>query len=461
MTPLRPREKDRPSRRGLLRLLAGISAAALVAPRPGWSAPNGSEIRDQGIGGTGARPGEGELDGGDRGLGGTGVIGTIRRFGSIVVNDLRIAYPADVAVRIDDAPASAAELKIGQVVKVVARESGEGLATRRIDVTSEVVGPVEALGKRGLTVLGQQVAGAGLPGAWKIGDRVAVSGLRRPDGVVVASLVETRAAGPDRVAGPVRRGPDGALRIGGLALDGAAPGLAGRRALVVGRAENGRLRVADAGEAGLPEVAGLRRLSIEAYIGRGRGRLDVGSGLEVAGSPTAAVPRHGSVRAVLDTAISDGGRLTMRSLRIDERRAPTAPDRGGAAPDYFRREPDRLDLREMRDFPGMRRDPSGFGAPGRLDIDTRPGFGDRPAFGDRPGGFGGGFPGGNGPGGGAGGGLGTGLGNGLGNGLGVTPGGGPANLPGGLPGAAPINPGGFGGPGGGGGLGGFGGGGRR
>ena len=72
---------------------------------------------------------------------GTGVIGTIRRFGSIIVNDLRIAYPPEVEVRIDGAVARAADLKIGHVVHVVARPEGGGLATRRIDVTSEVVGP--------------------------------------------------------------------------------------------------------------------------------------------------------------------------------------------------------------------------------------------------------------------------------------------------------------------------------
>ncbi|TXN24582.1 hypothetical protein [Methylobacterium sp. WL9] len=49
-----------------------------------------------------------QADPSDRGIGGTGVIGTIRRFGSIVVNDLRIGYPHDVAVRIDGAPARAA-----------------------------------------------------------------------------------------------------------------------------------------------------------------------------------------------------------------------------------------------------------------------------------------------------------------------------------------------------------------
>ncbi|PJI51852.1 hypothetical protein CTI14_52480, partial [Methylobacterium radiotolerans] len=45
---------------------------------------------------------------GDRGIGGTGVIGTIRRFGSIVVNDLRIAYPPEVEVRIDGTAATCA-----------------------------------------------------------------------------------------------------------------------------------------------------------------------------------------------------------------------------------------------------------------------------------------------------------------------------------------------------------------
>ena len=97
-----------PTRRLVLRLLAGAAlspgrAVAQEAPR------------DQGIGGTGARPteppgqgvGQGVGQGtgeGDRGIGGTGVIGTIRRFGSIVVNDLRIAYPDDVTVRIDGRP---------------------------------------------------------------------------------------------------------------------------------------------------------------------------------------------------------------------------------------------------------------------------------------------------------------------------------------------------------------------
>ncbi|WP_244498793.1 DUF5666 domain-containing protein, partial [Methylobacterium sp. GXS13] len=204
--------RSSPNRRFVLRLLAG---AATLLPGTAWPQEN---PRDQGIGGTGMKmieePKDGALGEGDRGIGGTGVIGTIRRFGSIVVNDLRIAYPPEVAVQIDGEPAKATDLKIGQVVQVVARPERGGLGTSRIDVTSEVVGQVESVSPGRMIVLGQRVDSAGLAGDWQAGSRVAVSGLRRPDGVIVASLIEPRTSGPDRVAGPVRLAAGGGLAIG-------------------------------------------------------------------------------------------------------------------------------------------------------------------------------------------------------------------------------------------------------
>ncbi|GJD78075.1 hypothetical protein GCM10007886_27520 [Methylobacterium gregans] len=421
----------RPSRRHVLGLLAG--AAFLPGRAPAQEAP----IRDQGIGGTGARPTDTPGEG-DRGIGGTGVIGTIRRFGSIVVNDLRIAYPDDVAVRIDGAPARASDLRVGHVVRVVARSEGTGLATRRIDVTSEVVGPVEAVGRDSLTVLGQRVATGGAVGprqgeSWTVGQRVAVSGLRRPDGVVVASLIEPRTAGPDRVAGPVRRGPDGALRIGGLRLTGAEHLPVGRRAALAGQARDGSLAVADAAETGLPP--GIRTASIEAYIGRRKGGMILGSGLTVAGVPGANLPRSGAVRAVLTTEVAGDGRLTVERLRVDDRLAPVRePPRepGRFEGPGFQR--DRLDLRGLPGH-GPGGDVTGRYGPGPaqgLRIDTRP-----------PGGGPGG-PGGFGPPGGFGGPGGPGL------GLGGNPGGfgGPGGPGGGPGGGGPGfggNPGGFGG----------------
>ncbi|HEV7438321.1 MAG TPA: DUF5666 domain-containing protein [Methylobacterium sp.] len=389
---------SRPNRRDLLRLLAGLGGALL--PAPGRAAPD-APIRDQGIGGTGARPdpgaGEGSaspLSEGDRGIGGTGVIGTIRRFGSIIVNDLRISYPADVAVRIDGAAATASDLKIGHVVRVVARSGARGLSTQRIEVTSEVVGPVEAAAKGSLTVLGQRVSTSGLTGAWKPGERVAVSGLRRPDGVIVASLIEHRPAGPARVAGPVRRGPDGTAMIGALRLDGAEAALVGRRVLVTGEPVAGGLRIANASEAGALFVPGLRRVSIEAYIGRNGDRLALGSGIGVAGALSAVVPRRGSVRAVLTADVARDGRLTLEQLRIDERRAPGTPERGPSGfeepgrPGRFERLPEHLDLRNSPPGGGLPDRPGGL-SPRGLDIDTRPLPGDRPGgFGGGPSGFG-------------------------------------------------------------------------
>ena len=162
-------------------------------------------MSDRGIGGTGVAPPQ-DLE--DRGIGGTGVVGTIRRFGSIVVNGLRIGYAPDVRVTIDGRRATPADLRLGHVVRAIALADDDRLSTRAIAVMSEVIGKVEGDGADGLTVLGQSVDTRALApgGRWRIGRRVAVSGLRRPDGVIVASLIEPARGRLDRVAGPLQPG---------------------------------------------------------------------------------------------------------------------------------------------------------------------------------------------------------------------------------------------------------------
>ncbi|GAB6841597.1 hypothetical protein HNR00_000826 [Methylorubrum rhodinum] len=439
-----------PTRRGLLALLAGTALAWPHAARPQTGA---EPPQDRGIGGTGARPEPDEGLGGDRGIGGTGVIGTIRRFGSIVVNGLRIAYPADVRVTIDGRPARAADLRIGHVVRVVARGPEGGLSTRAIAVTSEVVGPVEASAPGRLTVLGQTVSTESLTSQkpFAVGERVAVSGLRRGDGTVVASLIEPRADGPDRVAGPVRRGPDGVARIGGLALDGLKSGLSGRRVLVEGRPDGSGFSVTAARDVSRPFPAGLARASVEGYVVPGGGGLRLGSGLAVTGrAGPGALPGAGP--AVIEAGVGRDGRMNVESVRGD---GPSP--RGGSGPAGSGRpggppgsgpsgaRPGGVDAPSMR--PGGH-DPAGGGfVPGRggpgpgsgnFPIDTRPapgqgggfggGFGG-PApggFGGGPPGFGGGRPGGGGFGGGGPGGFGGGPGSfGGGGGPGGFGGGGP------------------------------------
>lgn len=369
----------RRSRRAILSSLAAL-LGWLAAPRRGIG-QQGSE-GDRGIGGTGAAP---ELPDGDRGIGGTGVIGTIRRFGSIVVNDLRITYPKDVAVLIDGAPAAASDLRLGHVVRTVATREGGTLTTRRIEVTSEVVGRIEATHGSDLTVLGQTVSTAELRDrhGLEVGQRVAVSGLRRNDGTIVASRIDPREAGPDRIAGPLVRTGGGDLAIGGQRLVGADPALAGSRVIAEGRLGPDGLAVSHATDERRLITTGIRRLSIEGYIERSPTGLRLGSGLAMSGLPRSA--QRG--RVIVSTGVDVRGGLraervqSNRSERPGSRPAetpgrPAGPGgRRGAGPG---REP-----AGPGGGPGSR--PDGAGRPGRTDMrpggdpgsDTRPGSGSR------------------------------------------------------------------------------------
>ncbi len=156
---------------------------------------------DSGIGGTGhADP--------DDGIGGTGVLGTITGFASLCVNGLEIHYDADVPVDVDGVAAGASVLAIGQVVWVVAVQDEGSLVARSIDVLTARVGTLEALDldAASLRVGGEEIElwidarlleGAGGRDALRVGERVAVSGLRRAEGRLVATRVDPAGARPD------------------------------------------------------------------------------------------------------------------------------------------------------------------------------------------------------------------------------------------------------------------------
>ena len=227
---------------------------------------------DQGIGGTGITRGQ------DQGLGGTGIVGIIQRFGSIFVNGERISYASDVPVRIDGEPASAAALKIGHLARVLALPRADGsLATRSINVVSEVMGPIDSVKDGEMTVLGQRIIAAGRDSWRHPGTNVAVFGVRRTDGAIVASLVEQRRDATMRVSGPLER-DRGGLRIGGLRLSGVDVALVGRRVQAEGRVERGVMQVSRTAVDDLSGFAGARHLSIEGYVRRTGANLRFGSG---------------------------------------------------------------------------------------------------------------------------------------------------------------------------------------
>ncbi|PDT89218.1 hypothetical protein CO669_16805 [Bradyrhizobium sp. Y36] len=273
---------------------------------------------DQGIGGTGITRGD------DHGIGGTGIVGVIQRFGSIYVNGERVTYASDVPVRIDGEAASSKALRIGQLARVVAVRQADGtLVTRNITIASEVAGPVEAVKGNEMTVLGQKIVVSDKESKLRPGSRVAVYGLRRTDGVIVASLVEPRRATTERVTGLVERGPDG-LRIGGLKLNGVDPLLAGQRVQIEGSTSQGVMQAARTRIDDFSDLVGASRLSVEAYVQRAGANLQLGSGF-VARDGSRFGPAAGEARMVVGGAFD-----RSRGFQVDT--AQTIGQGSGAPP---------------------------------------------------------------------------------------------------------------------------------
>lgn len=295
------------------RLLTGLWLAGTSAA---WAQVAWAQVKrgtDQGIGGTGLTRGD------DHGIGGTGIVGVIQRFGSIYVNGQRVAYASDVPVRIDGEPASTRALRIGQVARVVATRQADGtLATRSIAIASEVAGPIETVKAGEMTVLGQRVLSSGTETWRRSGTHVAVYGLRRSDGAIVASHVEQRSGSAARVAGLVERGTEG-LHIGGLKLSGADPALVGRRAQVEGSLMQGTtLQVSRARVDDFSDLAGARRLSIEAYVQRVGANLQLGSGI-VARDVSRFAPSAGEARMVVNAVLDPSRGLQVESVQSVDR----------------------------------------------------------------------------------------------------------------------------------------------
>jgi len=361
------------SRRSLLMglWLAGSSAARAQVRR-------GS---DQGIGGTGITRGH------DQGIGGTGIVGVIQRFGSIFVNGERIGYAPNVPVRIDGEPASAKALKIGHLARVLALSQANGsLITRSINVVSEVTGPIESVKNGEMIVLGQRIIAAGHESWRRPGTNVAVFGLRRTDGVIVASLVEQRLDPTTRVSGPVER-DRGGLRIGGLRLNGVDAKLVGRRVQADGRVTQGVMQVSRIRADDLSDFYGASRLSIEGYVRRVGSYLQFGSGYVA--HDDGRFQSSGNGRVVVNAIFDSSRRLRVESIQADnkfpgESMQDTRPERTpGAKP-----EPGGTNVPGGgATVPGGGPPGLGGGGPPGLGGGGRPGFG-----GGGPPGLGGGGP---------------------------------------------------------------------
>jgi hypothetical protein len=189
----------------------------------------GPIIADRGIGGTGTpQMTQTATEIAEKGIGGTGIVGVITGFASVCVDGLEVHYDATAAVDIDGTATSASALRVGHVVVIKADGSSAAPQARTISVRNELAGRIESveLGSGTLTIAGQAVSvPAGTWGAdrFGLGDWVTVSGLRREDGIVVASRMDPAAVGTLAARGQVVQ-EGGVIRVGGVVLQAAIAG---------------------------------------------------------------------------------------------------------------------------------------------------------------------------------------------------------------------------------------------
>ena len=258
-------------------VLIGIGLTALTACAPAYP-PRGRSVAD-GDRTPLERPAEGGVGG--TGIGGTGIVGILNGAGSLLINGLRVLTPRGVPLRDAYGPLGLDRLAVGHALTVEAiDDGGDALVARSISVVHPLIGPIEAVTENGIRCLGVAVtlepgiplAGpAGTAFAPAVGQRVAVSGLWRGDGVVASRVdaieaTETR----DVIAGEVKPGADGSIRLGTLELAlpaGAAVPPVGSFATAVGRREGTGFAAARLGEGRFQGLAGpLQRLSVEGYL---------------------------------------------------------------------------------------------------------------------------------------------------------------------------------------------------
>lgn len=201
------------------------------------------------------------------GIGGTGIVGLLTDFGSLIVNGLRIELTPRTQIFDTFGPVTESALAPGQALTIYALRRREAMVAQRVQINHAAIGTLEQ------TATGPRVNGVPLdiernaPVRLRPGQRVAVSGLWARDRLIV-SRIDPAAAGPDVVAGTLLGSSETTLLdIGGAALRGALTGArpgqytavfgtGDAEGLAVSRLETGRFRGA----------TDLRQLSVEGYL---------------------------------------------------------------------------------------------------------------------------------------------------------------------------------------------------
>lgn len=206
------------------------------------------------------------------GIGGTGIVGTLTDFGSLVINGLVVELTDGTRVTDAFGAVEASALGIGQALTIEAAMVDGSLSAQRVHVTHPVIGTVsavEASGKSAMVAGIRVVMERAAIGALVAGQRVAVSGLWQNDLVVASRIDPVDPTGPDVIAGAVRLSRGEGLRIGGQRILGLAvtPPADGSFATFIGQGGTGGFVARDFTGGRFTGAAGpISRLSIEGYL---------------------------------------------------------------------------------------------------------------------------------------------------------------------------------------------------
>ena len=229
------------------------------------------------IGREGRNPAEG-------GIGGTGIVGLVTDFSSLIVNGLKVETTPATAFTTALGRTSEAAIARGDALTIEASTRGGRLFADRAHVTHPVIGQVLGVTTDGLIAFVSGIRVFLEPqtqGRVQFGDRIAVSGLWR-GGDVVASRIARVDTDQDVIAGEARI-VNGILFIGDLPIRPmgfGAPVASGQFATVYGRYSNGAMTPSRLVPGRFVGASGdLGRLSIEGYLAPS----DTAPGFRVAG----------------------------------------------------------------------------------------------------------------------------------------------------------------------------------
>ena len=207
------------------------------------------------------------------GIGGTGIVGMLVDFGSLIVNGIRLETDASTAVTDAFGGMALSALDIGDSLTIEAEPSGDSLLARRVHVTHPLIGPVDRVSADGrhLRVLGVAVAlDPGSVAEAAPGTRVAVSGVWKGKEVMASRVVARPQPAVSVMAGAVKRRADGSLAIGGVPLllkPGVPSPQAGSFVTVRGKGSAAGFKVLSLDEGRFTGAAGpIARLSVEGYL---------------------------------------------------------------------------------------------------------------------------------------------------------------------------------------------------